>query len=103
VAVELVCCSLTSNNVDDFIGAPPRTVSLGLEAAIQEQNGHVRWVDLDDHGYCVLHVTDREVRMDWYAISDRRDPEATSHVMASWAVTAGSASLQAVGSAATSV
>ncbi len=28
VATELVCSSITSNNVDDFIGARPRTVSL---------------------------------------------------------------------------
>jgi alkaline phosphatase D len=89
VATELVCSSLTSNNVDDFMGSRHRTTSLVLEAAIQEQNRHVRWVDLDDHGHAVLHVTAERVRMDWFAISDRRDPHATSRPLASWAVEAG--------------
>jgi alkaline phosphatase D len=96
IAIELVCHSLTSNNVDDFMGTRPRTTSLTLEAAIQEVNPHVRWVDLDDHGYAVLHVTDRRMQMDWYAISDRRDPAATSHVIASWAVAAGAARVEPV-------
>jgi len=96
VAVELVCHSLTSNNVDDFIGAAPRTTSLALEAATQEVNPHVRWVNLDDHGHTVLHVTPERVQMDWYAISDRRDPDASSRPLASWAVTAGSPRIEAV-------
>ncbi len=96
VAAELVCSSLTSNNVDDFIGAKPRTVSLALEAAIQDKNPHVRWVNLDDHGYSVLSVTAERVQMDWYAISDRADPEATSRPLASWAVDDGSPRIRAV-------
>jgi alkaline phosphatase D len=96
LAVELVCHSLTSNNVDDFMGTRPRTTSLTLEAAIQDVNPHVKWVNLDDHGYTVLHVTERQLQMDWYAISDRRDPAATSRVIASWAVAAGSARVRPV-------
>lgn len=96
IAAELVCNSLTSNNVDDFMGTRPRTTSLTLEAAIQQENPHVKWVNLDDHGYAVLHVTDAGVQMDWHAISDRRDPDATSRVLASWAVAAGSARVRPV-------
>jgi alkaline phosphatase D len=96
IAVELVCHSLTSNNVDDFMGTRPRTTSVTLEAAIQQENPHVKWVNLDDHGYTVLHVTDDRVQMDWHAISDRRDPHATSHVLSSWAVTTGSARVRPV-------
>lgn len=96
LAVELVCSSLTSNNVDDFMGTRPRTTSLALEAAIQDENPHVKWVNLDDHGHAVLHVTADRLQMDWYAISDRRDPRATSRVLASWAVTAGSARVEPV-------
>ncbi len=96
MAVELVCNSLTSNNVDDFMGTRPRTASLVMEAAIQDVNPHVRWVNLDDHGFTVLHVTDERLQMDWHAISDRRDPRATTHVIASWAVTAGSARVEPV-------
>lgn len=96
LATELVCPSLTSNNVDDFIGAAPRTVSLSLEAAIQERNPHVRWVDLDDHGFTVLQVTAERVQMDWYAISDRRDPAATCNPLTSWTVAAGDPRLRPV-------
>jgi alkaline phosphatase D len=89
VATEFVCSSITSNNVDDFMGSAPRSVSLSLEASIQEQNRHVRFVNLDDHGYSVLNVNDASVQMDWYAISDRRDPDADSRLLASWTVASG--------------
>ncbi|MCW2748953.1 MAG: hypothetical protein JWR83_63 [Aeromicrobium sp.] len=89
VATEFVTSSVTSNNVDDFIGVPPRTVSLALEGVIQSENPHVRFVNLDDHGYCVLEVTAARVHMDWYAISDRRDPQATTRRLTSWTVDSG--------------
>ncbi len=89
VATEFVCSSITSNNVDDFIGVAPRTVSLSLEAAIQTENPHVRFVNLDDHGYCVLQVTQSQVQMDWYAISDRADQHATTRQLSSWTVASG--------------
>ncbi|KRC66650.1 alkaline phosphatase [Aeromicrobium sp. Root236] len=96
VATEFVCSSITSNNVDDFIGAPPRTVSLTLEAAIQTENPHVRFVNLDDHGHCVLEVTPERVQMDWYAVADRRDPRSGSRRLASWAVRSGNARIEPV-------
>ena len=96
VASEFVCSSITSNNVDDFIGARPRTVSLALEAAIQGENPHVRFVNLDDHGYCVLDVTQSRVRMDWYAVEDRRNPRSGKRRLASWAVRSGVAAVEAV-------
>jgi alkaline phosphatase D len=83
VATEMVCSSITSNNVDDFIGARPRTVSLALEAAIQSENPHVRFVNLDDHGHCVLDVTPKRIQMEWYAVDDRRDPRSGSRRLAS--------------------
>jgi alkaline phosphatase D len=89
VATELVCSSVTSNNLDDMLGAPERTASLTVEAALQAANRHVRYLDLDRHGYSVLEVTPARVQMDWYAISDRADPRATASHTASWAVDAG--------------
>ncbi len=74
---ELVCSSITSNNVDDFIGARPRTVSLALEAAIQGENPHVRFVNLDDHGLLRARCDAVErIQMDWYAVEDRRNPRS---------------------------
>ncbi|MEJ7636030.1 alkaline phosphatase D family protein [Aeromicrobium sp.] len=89
LATEFVCNSMTSNNVDDFIGAPARTVSLTLEAAIQEENPHVRFVNLDDHGYSVLHVTPAAVQMVWYAVTDRRDRRSAAPRLAAWQVRSG--------------
>lgn len=96
VATEFVCSSVTSNNVDDFIGARPRTVSLALEAVIQSENPHVRFVNLDDHGYAVLDVTEAHVQMDWFAISDRRDRKADSRRLATWSVGSGTPRVEAV-------
>lgn len=96
VATEFVCSSITSNNVDDFIGARPRTVSLSLEAAIQAENPHVRFVNLDDHGHSVLEVTATRVQMDWYAVDDRRDPRSATRRLASWAVRSGIARVDPV-------
>ncbi|MEO6472096.1 MAG: alkaline phosphatase D family protein [Aeromicrobium sp.] len=89
VATEFVVNSITSNNTDDFMGTKPRTASLALEALIQAENPHVRFVNLDDHGYSVLNVTPDGVQMDWHAISDRRDPEARSRLLTSWSVASG--------------
>jgi alkaline phosphatase D len=89
VATELVCSSVTSNNVDDLLGVPERTASLTVEAAIQAANRHVRYVDLDRHGFSVLEISPARVQMDWYAISDRADPTATAAHTASWVVDAG--------------
>ncbi|MEO6604698.1 MAG: alkaline phosphatase D family protein [Aeromicrobium sp.] len=94
VATEFVCSSITSNNVDDFIGVAPRTMSLSLEAAIQTENPHVRFVNLDDHGYCVLQVTRARAQMDRYAISDRADKDATTRLLSSWTVASGTPRVQ---------
>ncbi|WP_286690655.1 alkaline phosphatase D family protein, partial [Aeromicrobium sp. REDSEA-S38_B2] len=89
VATELVCSSVTSNNVDDFMGTKPRTVSLAMEEAIVRMNPHVRFVNLDDHGYSVLELTPDEARMEWHAVSDRTDPDASSRLLATRRVPAG--------------
>lgn len=89
VATEFVVNSITSNNTDDFMGTKPRTTSLAIEAVIQAENPHVRFVNLDDHGYSVLHVDESGVQMDWYAISDRKDPHASSRLLTSWVVASG--------------
>lgn len=91
VATELVCSSITSNNVDDFMGTSPRTVSLDIESAITTLNPHVRFVNLDDHGYSVVELTRDETRLEWHAISDRRDPHASSRLLAARRVPSGSA------------
>lgn len=91
VATELVCSSVTSNNVDDFMGTGARTVSLAMEEAIAALNPHVRFVNLDDHGYSVVELTAAEARWEWHAVSDRRDRDATSRLLAARRVRSGTA------------
>ena len=87
--VELVCTSVTSNNLKDITGTPPRTSSLAVEAVIQTNNRHVKYLNFDDHGYSVLDVTPERVQMDWYVIGDRTDRRAGSSWSASWATRSG--------------
>jgi alkaline phosphatase D len=93
--VELVCTSVTSNNLKDITGSPARTSSLAVEAVIQTNNRHVKYLNFDDHGYSVLDVTPERVQMDWYVIGDRADRGAPSSWTASWATRSGTNRVQA--------
>ena len=84
VGTEFVCTSVTSDNLNEITGTPPRTTSLVVEQGIQEFNRHVRYLNFDDHGFSVLEVTRRYVQMDYFAISDRTDKNATASRLASW-------------------
>ncbi|MFE0174874.1 alkaline phosphatase D family protein [Streptomyces sp. NPDC059002] len=81
VATEFVVTSVTSDNVDDLLNVAPHTLSLVAVGAIKAANRHVKWLDMDSHGYGVLDVTAERSQMDYYVLSDREDPQATS----SWA------------------
>lgn len=79
-ATEFVVTSVSSDNIDDMLHVAPHTVSLVAAGAIKAANRHVKWLDMDSHGYGVLDVTAERSQMDYYVVSDRTDPEAT----ASW-------------------
>jgi alkaline phosphatase D len=96
VATEFVGTSITSNNLKDITGSPPRTTSLAVEAAIQAANRHVKYLDFDDHGYSVLDVTSRRTQMDYYVIGDRADRDAGASWTASWATDANTQRVHAV-------
>ncbi|MFI5760770.1 alkaline phosphatase D family protein [Streptomyces sp. NPDC051563] len=76
--VEFVVTSVTSDNIDDLLHVPADTVSLVAETAIQAANRHVKWLDMDAHGYGVLDVTAERSQMDYYVISDKRRQDATA-------------------------
>ncbi|WP_330236620.1 alkaline phosphatase D family protein [Streptomyces sp. NBC_00566] len=77
-ATEFVVTSLTSDNLDDIVKVPEGTVSAVAAPVIQAANRHVHWVDTDRHGYGVLDITAERAQMDYYVVSDRTDPNATS-------------------------
>ena len=96
VATELVCTSVTSDNLDDILGVPPRTGSLAVENAVTAANPHVKYLDFDSHGFSVLTVTPAAVRMDWYVLSERTSPMSTSSLSTSFRVAAGTQKVEAI-------
>lgn len=89
VGVELVCTSVTSDNLDDILAVPPRTASIAVESAFKASNPQVKYLDFDSHGYSVLEVTPAGLRMDWYVLADRTDPQSPASLQQSWQVAAG--------------
>jgi alkaline phosphatase D len=77
-ATEFVVTSVTSDNLDDILRVAPGTVSLVAAAALRGANRHVKWLDMDNHGYGVLDVTAERSQMDYYTVSDKTDPDASS-------------------------
>ncbi|MEU9038467.1 alkaline phosphatase D family protein [Streptomyces sp. NPDC048352] len=80
-ATEFVVTSVTSDNIDDMLHVAPHTLSVVAEGAVKAANWHVKWLDMDSHGYGVLDVTAERSQMDYYVVSDKRRQDAS----ASWA------------------
>jgi alkaline phosphatase D len=75
VATELVGTSITSDNLDEILGAPARTTSVTVETALMANNRHVKMIEFDSHGFSVVDVTPERVQMDWWYLrsSSNRD------------------------------
>lgn len=80
-ATEFVVTSVSSDNLDDILHVAPGTVSLVAATAVKAANRHVKWLDMDRHGYGVLDVTAERSQMDFYVLSDKTRQDAT----VSWA------------------
>ncbi|MEU1310167.1 alkaline phosphatase D family protein [Streptomyces cinnamoneus] len=96
VATEFVVTSVTSDNLDDILHVAPHTVSLAAATAIKAANRHVKWLDMDSHGYGVLDVTAERAQMDYYVVSDKRNPDATSAWTRSYRTRSGSQHVERV-------
>ncbi|MFE5947950.1 alkaline phosphatase D family protein [Streptomyces sp. NPDC056480] len=96
VATEFVVTSVTSDNIDDILKVAPHTVSLVGAAALRAANRHLKWIDLDSHGFGVLDVTAERAQMDYYAVSDRTDPDATAAWVRSYRTLYGTQKLERV-------
>ncbi|MEU8823824.1 alkaline phosphatase D family protein [Streptomyces sp. NPDC048636] len=95
-ATEFVVTSVTSDNIDDILHVAPHTVSLLAAAAIKAANRHVKWVDMDSHGYGVLDITAERAQMDYYTVSDRTDQQATSAWARSYRTRSGTQKIERV-------
>ncbi len=94
VAAEFVVPSVTSDNVNDFLHVPAGTVSPFGAALIRAANPHVKWAELDGHGYGVLDVRPDRCQMDWYHLTDRTRQSSGVRAVASWSVGTGSAHIR---------
>src|SRR5262249_40456932 len=89
VAVEVVTASLTSQNVDEKMHWAPRTESVAVERALLEALPHLRWVDLDSHGYVVVDVTPERVTAEWWFVDTVLERVPGQRLAASWTVARG--------------
>ncbi len=94
--VEFVCTSVTSNNLKDILGAPPRTASRAVEAAILANNRHIKYLNFDDHGFSVLDITPVRAQMDWFVIGDRADRRTSITHTASYRTRSGTGKVERV-------
>jgi alkaline phosphatase D len=92
-AVEFVVPSVTSDNVDDFLNVDPGSVSPYAVDLIRATNWHVKWAELDRHGFGVLDIRPERCQMDWYFVANRKDPNSSASHAASWQVADGLARL----------
>ena len=94
--VEFVCSSVTSNNLKDITGTPPRTTSIAVEQVILANNRHIKYLNFDDHGFSVLDITSQRAQMDWFIIGDRKDKSTPVTWTRSLATTAGTGKIHEV-------
>ena len=93
VAVEFVNTSLTSQNLDDQLGWAPLTQSLPLVEAFLRGMPHVRWLDMDSHGYSLLTVTREQVTCEWWAVDGILERTSGEARVAEWTVRHGEVNL----------
>ncbi len=87
--------SVTSDNVNDFLGTSPGgPLSLLAASLIKLTNPHVKWVETDGHGFGVLDITTGRCRMDWYHLADRTKPNSTAKWVQGWSVGRGSSKIR---------
>ncbi|WP_445330578.1 alkaline phosphatase D family protein [Streptomyces sp. GSL17-111] len=93
-ATEFVVTSVTSDNIDDILRVPEGWASPAASGALRAANRHARWIDTDAHGYGVLDVTAERAQMDYHRISDKTDPDATTHPVRSYRTRSGTQRLE---------
>jgi alkaline phosphatase/alkaline phosphatase D len=87
--------SVTSDNIDDFLNTRPGgPLSVFAAELIRATNPHVKWVELDGHGFGVLDLSPSRCRMDWYHLADRTSAGSGSSWVAGWSVGRGSSRLR---------
>ena len=88
-AVEFVTTSVTSQNLDEKMRWPPRTRSRAVEAALLSVMPHIRFCELDSHGYSIVDVTRERLDFEWWIVESVLERSAVEHRMGAFRVAAG--------------
>ncbi|MFP5371970.1 MAG: alkaline phosphatase D family protein [Actinomycetes bacterium] len=86
VGVEMVTPSVTSRTFGKSLAPPLPGARALLRRVIASQNRHVRWFDLDAHGYVVVDVTAERVHAEWWHIDTVARPGGGEELAAAWVV-----------------
>ncbi|MEU1980804.1 alkaline phosphatase D family protein [Nocardia sp. NPDC019395] len=84
VGAEFVVPSVTSAGIGDLLPGPPRTSSVALEKSVEALNPHIRYAELDSHGYGVVDIAPGSVAMRWYYVVDVTDPRTDIRPGPAW-------------------
>ena len=96
-AVEFVCTSVTSDNLKDALGTPSRSApNLAAEQAILAANPHIKYLNFDDHGFCVLDLTAERAQCDWFVIGSRTEADTPITWTRSFRTSSGSSRVEEV-------
>ena len=95
VAVEFVTPSLSAANFDEeigefFTGLVEDVINRPYPTTNINYNPHMKYADLDRHGYLVLSVSPQQVQADYYYLADVLVPQTTESWGAGFIVAAGS-------------
>ena len=98
VAVEFVTPSLSAANFDEelgefFTGLVEDSINKPFPPTGINNNPHMKFADLDRHGYLVLSVTAPQVQADFYYLADILVPQTTESWGSGWISAAGSSHL----------
>jgi alkaline phosphatase D len=96
IGVEFVTTSVASFNLDDKMGWEPRTKSKPIQAELIKAIPHIKWCDLDSHGYNIIDVTPAQVTAQWRFVDTVLQPSAQEMSGASFMVKAGCPQLMAI-------
>lgn len=68
VAVEFINTSLTSQNFDDKMKWGYRTESMKYENGIKEAFPHIKYCELDSHGYNIVDISPERIQVEYWHV-----------------------------------
>ncbi|MGB0930436.1 MAG: alkaline phosphatase D family protein [Chitinophagales bacterium] len=87
LAIEFATPSITSPNFDEFFGevvAGALESCLNTSLCVPNPNPHLKFLDVDRHGYFILDVQPEEVQADYYLMESILVPDANENFEGGW-------------------